>query len=451
LYTDLVRIFSTPPEDEGKPSRSRRRGGSGIAVALAERDLQVMAEAGEDVADYLRQTAFSHGALRRNVDPDTAKQMLQDEVRKTVAEIMGEFCPTSKPVAEWRLGDVVRVLEEKYEGVADELGHEGLLAIPSADLHDEVRRMVRDVYIGRERGKMDLEIEKAVRHFAPADKPVEQLDFLELLEYLDYYLHDFAPRLAADALRNTSDDPADTTCRNLLLMHNRIVQRQLEKSKNRAEDEEKLRLSEAQVTEAIDKLADQHLRTSKPAPVDFVQALAQVYPVGVLGLAAERLRQLAGPQLGLNLRQAVREEPEEGENTIGLKEFRHLERYWLLSSVDKSWIHHLLNMDELRDGIHLRGHAQRDPLIEYQREASELFEQLMTIIAQRTTQKAFSGTEAAELDGFTVRGLQEQTAAVPGGPQGRGGTIQSSGPKIRRNDPCPCGSGKKYKVCCMKD
>jgi len=128
-----------------------------------------------------------------------------------------------------------------------------------------------------------------------------------------------------------------------------------------------------------------------------------------------------------------------------------MERYWLLSSVDKAWIHHLLNMDELRDGIHLRSHAQRDPLIEYQREASDLFEQLMMITSQRTTQKAFSGTEAAEMDGFLLRGLQTQSAELPGQGSMRSGTIQSSEPKVKRNDPCPCGSGKKYKVCCMKD
>ncbi|MHB8997786.1 MAG: preprotein translocase subunit SecA [Armatimonadota bacterium] len=451
LYKDLVRIFSTPPEDEGKQARGKKRGGSGIAVALAERDLLAMADGGEDVAAYLREHAFPFGTLRRNVDHDTAENMLRDEIAKTVDEVLADFCPQDRPVDEWRMGDVVRVLEERYEGIADVLGHEGLLAIPADALHDEIRRMVHDVYIGRERIKIDLEIEKAVRHYAPAERPVDQINYLELLEYLEYYLHDFAPRLAVDALQATDSELATFTADHLLSLHDQIVARQLEKSNNREEEARGLALSQEQLRPAIAELATAHLSIPKPAPVEFVKALAMQYPVGVLGLAAERLRQLAGPQLNTRLRDAIREEPEEGESPIGLKEFRGMERYWLLSSVDKAWIHHLLNMDELRDGIHLRSHAQRDPLIEYQREASDLFEQLMLIISQRTTQKAFSGTEAAEMDGFLLRGLQTQSSDMPTAGPTRTGTVQNNEPKIRRNDPCPCGSGKKYKVCCMKD
>ena len=459
LYKDLVRVFSTPPEDEGKPSRARKTGGSGIAIALAERDLQAMAEAGEDLAEYLRDYCFDHGTLRRNVDQETAKQMLQEEVRKAVDEVLADYCPASRPVSGWRVGDVVRVLNERYEGLADDLGHEGLLAIPAAELHDEVRRLVRDVYIGRERIKMDLEIEKAVRHFAPADKPVDQVNFLELLEYLDYYMDNFSARLAVDALQNSDTEAVSLTMANLVPLHDQIVARQLEKSKNREQDEQSLRLPEAEVRAAIEALAAEHLQPQtgrratelkQSSEVEFAQALAQTQTLGVLSLAIERLRQLAGPGLSLSLRDLVREDPEEGEAPVGLKEFRAMERYWLLSSVDKAWIHHLLNMDELRDGIHLRSHAQRDPLVEYQREASDLFEQLMMIISQRTTQKAFSGTEAAEMDGFMLRGLQTQSAEMPAQGPTRASTVHNA-PKVRRNDPCPCGSGKKYKVCCMKD
>ncbi|MEI6500865.1 MAG: SEC-C metal-binding domain-containing protein, partial [Armatimonadota bacterium] len=329
--------------------------------------------------------------------------------------------------------------------------HEGLLAIPATDLHAEVRRMVHDVYIGRERSKIDLEIERAVRHFAPLDKPVGEVNFLELLEYLEYYLHDFAPRLAVDALEAGDGDAVELTLSNALTLHGQITARQAEKSKNPEEELARLQFDEAGVRAVVERSATAHLNRPKPDVVAFVQELTQTQPVAVLGLAAARLRQLAGPQLGDAVRAAVREEPSADEQPIGLKEFRAMERYWLLSSVDKAWIHHLLNMDELRDGIHLRSHAQRDPLIEYQREASDLFEQLMMIVSQRTTQKAFSGTEAAEMDGFLLRGLQEQSAELPGQGSMRSGTVHSTEPKVKRNDPCPCGSGKKYKVCCMKD
>jgi len=466
LYRDLVRVFSTPPEDEGKQHQRRRRGGTGIAIALAERDLRIMAETGEDIADYLRQAALPHGSLRRNLDQETAKTLLQEEVRKAVDEALAEYCPQDQPLADWRLGDLVRVLEEKYEGIADDLGREGLLAIPAPDLHDVVREMVREVYIAREHARVDLEIEKATRHFASIAEPTDA-DVLQLLEYLDYHLHDLVSRMAVDALQQ-ADDPAALATRQTLLVTNLMIARQERDKKNKDAAPMPL-LEEEQVRQVVSELAKTHLETRPADPIGFLQELSKVYGTAPLALAHGRMSDLSRRSAGLQptgqqdagastadatdlarqLRDLVREEPDEGESPIGLKDFRRMERYWLLTSVDKAWMAHLLNMDELREGIHLRGHAQRDPLIEYQREASELFDHLMAIIAQRTTQKAFSGTEAAEMDGFMLRGLQTQTAELPDAGPVR--TVTRGEQKIPRNAPCPCGSGKKYKVCCMKD
>jgi hypothetical protein len=457
LYADLVRVFSTPPEDEGKQSKRKRRGGSGIAIALAERDLQIMVEQGEDMPQYLREKAFPHGTLRRNVDQETAKAMLQEEVRKAVDEVLALFCPQDRPVSDWRLGDAVRALEERYEGVADDLGREGLLAIPSPDLHQEVRGMAREVYINRERGRIDLEIEKAVRHYLASDEPAD-LDLLGLLEYLDYHLHDVVVRLGLEALEQTPTEALlDVMVERIMTITNVMIERQEKDKKNKDAAPMPL-LNEESVRPLVEDAIAKCLGESKLGHAAFLQGLALTYGTAPVALATQWLRGVivareqgtpAAQAVGEALRELIRQEPAEGQNAIGLREFRHLERYWLLSSVDKAWIHHLLNMDELRDGIHLRGHAQRDPLVEYQREASDLFDELMMVIAQRTTQKAFSGTEAAEMDAFMVRGMQAQAADLPDAGPVR--TVNNGEPKVRRNDPCPCGSGKKYKVCCMKD
>ncbi len=449
LYEDLVRVFSTPPEDEGRSPTRRRRGGAGIAVALAERDLRIMAEMGEDLAAYLRQMALPHGHLKRNVDPETAKELLQEEVRKTVEGALAEFCPAEQPIEKWRIGDLVRVLEEKYEGVAYDLGREGLLAIPPEDLHNEIRRIVRELYIGRERTRMDLFIERTIQGFLSIETPSDA-EILQLAEYLDYYLHDILARLAVDALEEASD-PVALTIQQLALLEQLLEERQERDKKAKDDEAAPLSVSIEALQEKFVSLAAQ-LKENAASPlrfVDFFKQLTLLYDKAPLALAHARLKQLIDPQMSAALRALVREEPQEGENVIGLREFRAMERAWLLSSVDRAWMHHLRNMDELREGIHLRGHAQRDPLIEYQKEASELFEQMMMIIAQRTTQKAFSSTEAAELDGFVLRGLQTQMAEMPemGGKQ----SMSHSGPKIGRNDPCPCGSGKKYKLCCMQN
>jgi preprotein translocase subunit SecA len=167
------------------------------------------------------------------------------------------------------------------------------------------------------------------------------------------------------------------------------------------------------------------------------------------------------------------------ENPEALKE---VERYTILSAIDKLWQEHLYEMDSLRYSIGLRAHGQRDPLIEYKAEAYKIFEDLMVNIKteichnifrsasslmafenflrnvpQHTTHQSTSafGGSATGADGAT-KGAGRQ----PGGPpQGSDLVSQAvadverakpvrTGPKVGRNDPCPCGSGKKFKQCC---
>ncbi|MGD0258948.1 MAG: preprotein translocase subunit SecA [Verrucomicrobiota bacterium] len=164
------------------------------------------------------------------------------------------------------------------------------------------------------------------------------------------------------------------------------------------------------------------------------------------------------------------------ENPAALKE---VERYTILSAIDKLWQEHLYEMDSLRYSIGLRAHGQRDPLIEYKAEAYKIFEELMVNIKteichnifrsasslmafenflrnvpQQTTHQSTSafggtatGTSAAPARRAPSQGsdlVSEAAAAVEKAKPVR------AGPKVGRNDPCPCGSGKKYKHCCGK-
>jgi preprotein translocase subunit SecA len=170
----------------------------------------------------------------------------------------------------------------------------------------------------------------------------------------------------------------------------------------------------------------------------------------------------------------------EVENPAALKE---MERYAILSAIDKLWQEHLYEMDSLRYSIGLRAHGQRDPLIEYKAEAFKIFEELMVNIKseichnmfrsasslmafenflrnvpQRTshqTTSAFAGGAA------TTTGTQDGPAAGRRGGQGSDIVSEAAaavekarpvrvGPKVGRNEPCPCGSGKKFKHCCGK-
>jgi preprotein translocase subunit SecA len=141
-------------------------------------------------------------------------------------------------------------------------------------------------------------------------------------------------------------------------------------------------------------------------------------------------------------------------------------RYVLLQAFDDKWKEHLRELDALRQSIGLRGYAQQDPKVEYRREASQMFHEMQSRIAEAVTDIALKVRVTEELDAH-LRGRyrpsaltkEEVTAFSPppaddSTPQGsapeKPEPIRRDEPKVGRNDPCPCGSGKKYKKCCGK-
>jgi preprotein translocase subunit SecA len=147
------------------------------------------------------------------------------------------------------------------------------------------------------------------------------------------------------------------------------------------------------------------------------------------------------------------------EAMVGPEVLRQFEKAVMLQNLDSNWKEHLAAMDHLRQGIHLRGYAQKNPKQEYKRESFELFSGMLESlkievisILSKVQVKAESDVEAVEAqrkqaDEVAKKYEHEspnEPAAKPQSPQVR------SAPKVGRNDPCPCGSGKKYKQCCGK-
>ena len=154
---------------------------------------------------------------------------------------------------------------------------------------------------------------------------------------------------------------------------------------------------------------------------------------------------------------------------------REVERFTILSAIDRLWQEHLYEMDSLRYSIGLRGYGQRDPLVEYKAEAFKMFDELMVNVKTQICNNIFrSASSMLAFENF-LRNVPQQTmhqttsafgggttTASTGGGQPRGSDVVSeaaaavaekarpvrTGPKVGRNDPCPCGSGKKYKHCC---
>ena len=143
----------------------------------------------------------------------------------------------------------------------------------------------------------------------------------------------------------------------------------------------------------------------------------------------------------------------EREAALGGDVLRELERKILLSVLDRKWREHLYEMDYLQEGIGLRAMAQRDPLVEYQKEGFELFSAMMDSIAEEMVGYLFNVEVSIEDENVQAKGLQQPEApqqlryTAPSESGSAAAVAPSQSGDVSRNAPCPCGSGKKYKRC----
>src|ERR1700726_3734973 len=164
---------------------------------------------------------------------------------------------------------------------------------------------------------------------------------------------------------------------------------------------------------------------------------------------------LSHDQLADAAAEAVVKRYEEKEKQFTAELMRWLERRIILDVVDSQWKDHLLSLDHLKEGIGLRGYGQKDPLVEFKKEAFTLFEEMMGRIDSETIrylfliQPARPEEEAREIE-RRQRRQQQQLQYQTGPAQAEAPKPVRTGAKVGRNDTCPCGSGKKYKKCCGK-
>jgi preprotein translocase subunit SecA len=155
-------------------------------------------------------------------------------------------------------------------------------------------------------------------------------------------------------------------------------------------------------------------------------------------------------ELRANLLDEVNKAYEAKEEEIGSETFRYLEKMVLLQVVDTQWKDHLLSMDHLKEGVGLRGYGQRDPLVEYKREAFDIFEDLSGRVAAETVARLMKiqiAREGAVEKQYTPKPSRMTYGRGEGGGSAKPQTVIKD-KKVGRNEPCICGSGKKYKKCC---
>ncbi|TDI18005.1 MAG: preprotein translocase subunit SecA [Acidobacteria bacterium] len=191
--------------------------------------------------------------------------------------------------------------------------------------------------------------------------------------------------------------------------------------------------------------------------------LRRVYGIDI----PQDVDQLSRPQLEEELLNRIKTKYQEKESQVGTEMMRWYESMVMLQIMDQQWKDHLLALDHLKEGIGLRGYGQRDPLVEYKKESFSMFEELWDRATEEMVRMLFllrPITEEDERDLLRTRRQQQplsysqpednpEPVWQPSQPQGQQSaaavkTMVRNTRKVGRNEPCPCGSGKKYKKCC---
>ena len=170
------------------------------------------------------------------------------------------------------------------------------------------------------------------------------------------------------------------------------------------------------------------------------------FPSGMIGKTPAQLAAMSEDDLTELFFNAAVTVYERKEEAVTSPIMRELERVVLLRVVDEYWMDHIDAMQELRQGIRLRAYAQVDPIVAYKKESLEMFEEMISAIQDETVRRIFSARIKSEAEVKRERVAEGIVATTAGD-----GSVKKQPRKVQkigRNDPCPCGSGKKYKQCC---
>ena len=172
----------------------------------------------------------------------------------------------------------------------------------------------------------------------------------------------------------------------------------------------------------------------------------------LLEVEEKDLKDLDKKALAEQMKEKVHEVYAKREEELGENITRELERVVLLKEVDTKWMDHIDAMDELKKGIYLRSYGQKDPVVEYRIEGFDMFDEMIAGIREETVKILLLAPFRKPVAGQVQEAPKREQVAKPTATSSDGtvapATIKRQGKKVGRNDPCPCGSGKKYKNCC---
>ena len=217
------------------------------------------------------------------------------------------------------------------------------------------------------------------------------------------------------------------------------------------------------VLNMIDSLAEglvqEHLANLDNASVEaLLQDVKVIY--GIYDLDSIKNSRVKPEEVANEIIEKAHKIYEEKEQVIGENNMRELERVITLKIVDERWMGHIEAMDELKDGIGLRAYGQKDPVVQYRIEGADMFDQMNLdiqtdvvkfLMNARKREQNLQRTSSVKITGEGFEDTMKVNENEPPRTSGKIATVVNTAPKVGRNDPCPCGSGKKYKNCCGKN
>jgi len=207
------------------------------------------------------------------------------------------------------------------------------------------------------------------------------------------------------------------------------------------------------ISSVAEEIVDIH--GSNPEETNKEALLAEIKNVlGIEALEELKSDSIDSDKLKEELKEKAHKLYNDKENEITSEQLRELERVVLLKVVDQKWMNHIDSMDELKNGIGLRAYGQKDPVVQYRIEGFEMFDQMINDIKTDVVKILMHVQEAGKVERkqvvkITHEGTENQTTNSSK-QSTQNVTVKNDEPKVGRNDPCPCGSGKKYKQCCGK-
>jgi len=198
----------------------------------------------------------------------------------------------------------------------------------------------------------------------------------------------------------------------------------------------------------VDSIADQKTYPEEWDYRRLNESLVRLFSFG-LNLRPEETSEMTREILLEKVLTQAKEAYQRKEVEFGSDAMRHLEKVIYLQSIDTLWKEHLLAMDHLKEGIGLRGYGQRNPLQEYQKEGYQMFMELIQRIKEETVEKLYRVQIARPAEVAQFEAVRQQPLILSHGEEveEKQKPVRRESKKVGRNDPCPCGSGKKYKKC----